>query len=267
MSEPDVVYHLADVVAGIDYVFSNEAFVFRQNVLINSNVFKCCSESGVEATIYVGTACSFPAHLQAKRNGVVALREDQTYPASPESSYGWSKLMGEYEGELAQKTGKLNVGILRLHNVYGGGIDYYNEKVAKTLQVLPALCLKAIESTRNTDSSDRKLSVYGSGYQYRDFVHVSDVVRALLLCKSRGMGKGVVQIGTGEATIAYSARMVAQLARKHLGTPVYSTPRRQCQEGDRGRTHCCPRPCAQRAGMGAPRMPRRGTGRSISFLC
>jgi len=33
----DYIYHLADVVAGIGYVFSNQGSIFRQNVLINSN--------------------------------------------------------------------------------------------------------------------------------------------------------------------------------------------------------------------------------------
>ena len=55
----------------------------------------------IQNYIYVGTACSFPKHLQMGE-GIVALREDQTYAAEPESSYGWSKLMGEYEAGLAQ---------------------------------------------------------------------------------------------------------------------------------------------------------------------
>jgi nucleoside-diphosphate-sugar epimerase len=32
--DADYVYHLADVVAGIKFVFNNEVFVFRQNLLI-----------------------------------------------------------------------------------------------------------------------------------------------------------------------------------------------------------------------------------------
>ena len=66
----------------------------------------------------------------------MALSEARTYPAEPESAYGWSKLMGEYEAELAQKYRQLNVGILRLHNVYGEGAAYD----ARTSQALPSLC-------------------------------------------------------------------------------------------------------------------------------
>ena len=30
-----VVFHLADIVAGINYVFSNESFLYRSNILMN----------------------------------------------------------------------------------------------------------------------------------------------------------------------------------------------------------------------------------------
>ena len=36
----DYVFHLADVVAGIDFVFAHQGYVFRQNLLINSNVIE-----------------------------------------------------------------------------------------------------------------------------------------------------------------------------------------------------------------------------------
>ncbi len=51
--------------------------------------------------------------------GPPLFKEEDACPALPESSYGWSKIMGEYEAELAMNTGKINIGILRLHNVYG----------------------------------------------------------------------------------------------------------------------------------------------------
>lgn len=59
----DYVAHLADVVAGIDYVFQNQGELFRINNLINSNVFVCCRKAGKEkirGILYVGTVCSFP---------------------------------------------------------------------------------------------------------------------------------------------------------------------------------------------------------------
>ena len=38
LEDIDYVVHLADIVAGIGYVFNNQGSIFRQNVLINSNM-------------------------------------------------------------------------------------------------------------------------------------------------------------------------------------------------------------------------------------
>jgi cytidyltransferase-like protein len=68
-------------------------------------------------------------------------KEEDMYPAHPESSYGWGKLMGEYECELYSKTGMLDASILRLHNVYGPHSDLSTQKS----QVIPATIRKAIQ--------------------------------------------------------------------------------------------------------------------------
>jgi len=220
----DIVYHLADIVGGIDYVFSNEHFVFRENILINTNVLSACIENNIKNYIYVGTACSYPKELQsADYNIITSLKEEQTYPANPESSYGWSKLMGEYEAELAQKSKKINVGLLRFHNVYGPGMSYTDKP-----QVLPSLCRKIIKN--------EPYIVYGSGNQYRDFIYIDDVIDALLLIFTKGLNKGLIQIGTGQATnIKEAAFYISELGKKYLNrdvTPIFDI---NYPEGDIGR--------------------------------
>ena len=147
----DIVIHLADVVAGINYVFSNESTLFRSNILINSNVLDACIKNRVKKYIYAGTACSYPKTKQMILNPP-PFKEEDVYPAEPESSYGWSKLMGEYEAEIAFRSGLINIEILRLHNVYG----YPCELDPSKSQVIPALCRKAIEYPN-------KKFVWGSG--------------------------------------------------------------------------------------------------------
>src|ERR1035438_5098941 len=223
----DLVYHLADVVAGIDFVFGHEAFIFRQNLLINTNVLSACVLNGVPNYVYVGTACSYPKHLQM-RDGVVALLEDQAYPAEPESAYGWSKLMGEYEAELALKSGSLNIGLLRLHNVYGPGASF--EKTRS--QVIPSLILRSIEH------EEGPFIVWGSGQQYRDFVYVDDVIEALLLVSQHGMNKGVIQIGSGiPITVRELAEKIVSVSGKKIAI-VFDMGK---PEGDRGRIAICER--------------------------
>jgi GDP-D-mannose 3',5'-epimerase len=217
----DYIYHLADVVAGIGYVFNHQGRVFRHNLLINSNVISAVKRNPVKGFIYVGTACSFPAQLQ---NGVDArpLKEEDQYPANPESSYGWSKLMGEYEALLMEKEAGIPVSILTLHNVYGSPSDYD----ALRSQVIPSLIRKAIRYP------EEPFVVWGSGKQGRAFVHVDDIVDALIKAKDKGLGQGVIQVGPNVCT---SIREVAETIVDISGKDIeirYDTSR---PEGDRGR--------------------------------
>ena len=219
--DADVVYHLADVVGGVSYALTHEPFIFRQNILINSNVLHATIANGIRGYVYVGTACSFPQHLQ-RSDEPIPLVEDQTYPAWPESSYGWSKLLGEYEATLAGDSGLLDVGILRLHNVYGPGCRYDGDYA----QALPSLIRKAVRYP------EEDFVVWGSGNQYRDFLFVDDAVDALLRVFAYGMNQGVVQVASGRAVyIREAAEMVASLSGKAL-RPRFDTTR---PEGDRGR--------------------------------
>ena len=226
LEDVGLIYHLADVVAGIDYVFKNQGMIFRQNLLINSNVIAAARRApSLKGFIYVGTACSFPAHLQS---GVDArpLKEEDQYPAAPESAYGWGKLMGEYETMLLEREAGIPVSILSLHNVYGAPCDYGRERS----QVLPSLIRRAIEHP------DTDFTVWGSGNQGRAFVHVDDVVTALVLAMQRGLGRGVIQIGPqGCTTIRQIAETIATISGKKMEIKYdLSKP-----EGDRGRSADC----------------------------
>ena len=217
----DYVVHLADIVAGIKYVFNNQGSVFRQNLLINSNVIAAVREARPKGYIYIGTACSFPAHMQT---GVDAppLREEDQYPAAPESAYGWSKLMGEYESLLMGEETGIPVSILSLHNVYGAPTDFDDGRG----QVIPSLVRKAIRYP------DEPFVVWGSGAQGRAFVHVDDVVDAVMLALVKGYGHGVIQIGPD---ICISIREIAETVVDISGKDIdiqYDTSK---PEGDRGR--------------------------------
>jgi GDP-D-mannose 3', 5'-epimerase len=218
----EIVYHLADVVAGINYVFGNQFSLFHSNVVMNSNIVHAAISSQVKTFIYVGTACSYPYEKQNKLNAE-PLREEDAYPANPESSYGWSKLMGEYECQLAEKEGLLDVGILRLHNVYGPKCDMS----AETSQVIPALIRKAISYP------DEKFIVWGSGKQRRAFVYIDDVVDALVAVCEKGIGQGVIQIGPDKSvSIGEIAKLIVEISRRDV--PIeFDTSK---MEGDLDRT-------------------------------
>lgn len=98
--------------------------------------------------------------------------------------------MGEYEALLMEEEMNIPVSILSLHNVYGSPCDFGVEKS----QVIPSLIRKAV------CYPEEPFVVWGSGSQGRAFVHVDDVVDALVATMTKGLGHGVIQIGPDVCT-------------------------------------------------------------------
>lgn len=219
----DYIVHLADIVAGIDYVFNNQGELFRVNNLINSNLFTACRKVGkekVKGLLYVGTVCSFPLTRQNTLNPE-PLREDELFPAMPESAYGWSKLMGQLEiGYLEKETG-IPCCTLMFHNVYGTPTDF-----GERSQVIPALIRKVI----NYPQED--FVVWGTGDQGRAFIHVNDIVNALVLALDKGWGHGWIQIGPSSCTsVKEIAYKIAEISGKNI-EPTFDINK---PEGDKAR--------------------------------
>jgi GDP-D-mannose 3', 5'-epimerase len=219
----DYIIHLADIVAGINYVFNNQGDLFRLNILINSNVISSArkAKNNLKGFINAGTACSFPLTRQNSLD-VIPLREDELYPALPESAYGWSKLMGQYETELLEKETGIPICNLMFHNVYGSPCDF-----GERSQVIPALIRKAI----NYPNED--FIVWGSGEQGRAFIHVNDIVNGIVLALEKGLGNGTIQLGPSVCTsIKEIALNVVDISGKEIN-PFFD---RTKPEGDKARS-------------------------------
>jgi GDP-D-mannose 3',5'-epimerase len=224
VSKMEYVVHLADIVAGIDYVFNNQGDLFRKNILINSNIINSCRKAGksiIKGFIYVGTACSFPLTRQNSLD-VIPLKEDELYPAQPESAYGWSKLMGQIETEFLEKEIGIPCCTLMFHNVYGSPCDF-----GERSQVIPALIRKAINYPKEP------FHVWGSGQQGRAFIHVNDIVDGICLALENGWGHGHIQLGPSVCT---SIKEIAETIVKISGKDIdifYDTSK---PEGDKARS-------------------------------
>ena len=216
----DYIVHLADIVAGVGYVFSNQGEIFRDNLLINTHVIASTRVLRPKGYLYVGTACSFPQSLQTGPEAR-PLREEDQYTADPESGYGWSKLMGEYEALLMEKEAGIPVCILIFHNVYGTPCD-----IGERSQVIPSLLRKV------AIYPEEPFVVWGSGAQGRAFVYIDDIVDALIAGLNRGWGHGPIQVGPGVCT---TIREIAETAVGLSGKKIPITFDASKPEGDRGR--------------------------------
>lgn len=222
ITRDSILIHTADIVAGIDYVFSNEWSVFQKNILINTQIARVANQYQPRHFIYLGTACSYPQGLQRSIENS-KLDEALKFPADPESGYGWSKLMGEVEFRLAIKNTKVRFTVLDLHNVYGWPCIYRDS----TAQVVPSLIFKAL------NSPDGRLSVWGNGKQGRAFIHVSDVVAGVRAAIDYTGKEPVFMLGPDRCTtIGEVATLIQQHPRIRIEKIEYDTTK---PTGDIGR--------------------------------
>jgi UDP-glucose 4-epimerase len=120
---------------------------------------------------------------------------------APLAPYGASKLAGEaYVGTWARAKAQEHA-VCRLGNVYGPRQSPHGEA-----GVVAILSLKLWQGERPT--------LYGQGRPTRDYVHVDDVVRALIMASGHG---GVFNISTGVETDV--ASLYAELQRA-AGTAI-----------------------------------------------
>jgi len=222
MDEHSALIHTADIVAGIGYVLTNAWSIFQTNILINAKIARIVNHFQPKRLIYLGTACSYPQHLQRSVDTSV-LSEANKFPADPDSGYGWSKLIGEIEFRLAVKGTRTRLIVLDLHNVYGWPCTYNDS----TSQVIPSLIFKALNTTNG------KLSVWGDGKQGRAFLHVSDVVAAVRSALSYTGTESAFMLGTDHCTtIGEVAQLIQAHPRVNINEVVFDTSK---LTGDIGR--------------------------------
>ncbi|MHA2265735.1 MAG: NAD-dependent epimerase/dehydratase family protein [Candidatus Thorarchaeota archaeon] len=179
-----VVYHLA---ARMDRSQSvrHPIRMFHTNVTGTATLLTAAHEAGIDNIVFTSSAAVYGNVIGAEEFG----------PMQPVNLLGCSKLAAEKVALHFQNIG-LNVKILRPFNVWGNGSESVVDKFIQG-----------------------HTSVHGDGNQTRDFVHVKDVVRALLSAHSwepsaYNLGTGVEttigglydKLGKGEPTMVNSAR-------------------------------------------------------------
>jgi nucleoside-diphosphate-sugar epimerase len=163
--------HLADIVAGIGFVFSNQYTILKENVSIDTAAFELAKTINSKLIIYASTACVFNQESQRSLDAKVSMKSD-LLPANPESTYGWAKFYGELALNQLVANSNVKTRVIYFHNIIGFPCDYWSDKS----QFVPGLINRAL----NLDEGDNDLSVWGSGNQGRALVPVSMVANELL---------------------------------------------------------------------------------------
>jgi nucleoside-diphosphate-sugar epimerase len=160
-----VVYNLAADMGGMGFIEQNKALCML-SVLINTNLLVAARAHRVERFFFASSACVYNAEKQA-RPDVVALAEEDAYPAMPEDGYGWEKLFGERMCRHFAEDFGIETRVARYHNIYGpwGTYDGGREKAPA------AICRKVVDAQLQGRDT---IEIWGDGKQTRSFTYISD---------------------------------------------------------------------------------------------
>ena len=177
---------------GVDYVFHTAAKVsvqesfedpiptFNVNALGTANVLEASRISQIKAFVMSSTSAVYGNSNQIP--SLEGMRED------PLNTYSIGKLASEHLCRSYNQLYGLKTLIFRYSNVYG-------ERSRHTGSYAPV-----VSKFINSKKEQEPLTIYGSGYQRRDFIHVSDVVNANALVTYQNIERWgeVYNIGFGK---------------------------------------------------------------------
>ncbi|MDB3986524.1 GDP-mannose 4,6-dehydratase [Pseudomonadales bacterium] len=206
--DADVIVHLA-ANTGVEPSVKKPMADCKTNVVGTLNVLEAARSGNVGRFVFASSGAPLGAQ-------VPPLHEEMApHPASP---YGASKLAGEgYCSAYFQCFG-LETVILRFGNVYGPGSTNKESVVAKFIK---------------RAQKGLPLEIYGDGHQTRDFIFISDLVRAIKLAAvAVGAGGETFQIASSrETTVSEITRSLVSILSEE-GLDSVNVVYKQLRDGD-----------------------------------
>jgi nucleoside-diphosphate-sugar epimerase len=207
--KPDIIFHLAAVHGGRNYIASHEADVLEDQVM-NFRIFSIAAKNRIPV-VYSSSACVYPTRLQAGRVDYHLKEEDcDLEHIESDESYGKSKAFAELMLKSFNTQYGLRYVALRFVSAYG---PRENET-----HMLPAFIYKAL-------AQQDPFEIMGDGEtQRRDLTYVSDIVDGC--CKAaEALVSGTFKDGSDASTASinlgtgqdYSTNEVAHMIIDNLG--------------------------------------------------
>lgn len=212
----DFVFHFAANMGGMGFISKYPAEIVHDNMISDLNVLDAAKACGVQRFFFASSACVYPENLQMGDGSAgIQLKEDDAYPAGPDTAYGWEKLMMEEALRAYRQSHGLEVRIARYHNIYGPARHHPEREKAPA-----ALCRKV------ANWASGPLEIWGDGKQVRSFLNIADCISgslALMEAESREGFDANMPINIGsehnvtidelaEIAITVSGRGITELA-------------------------------------------------------
>jgi UDP-glucose 4-epimerase len=176
----------------------------------NTDMVRDLHENAVETLKLLQSFSRFPGRLIFVSSGgtVYGVSAEspisENHPTDPICSYGIHKLTIEKYLQLFRTVNRLDGIVLRVSNMYGESQDSRKP-------------IGAISHFLNSFLGGKPLVIWGDGSIIRDYVHVDDVVGALISSMNYRGKESTFNIGTGVGT---SLNEIIDILRIRLKTPV-----------------------------------------------
>jgi GDP-L-fucose synthase len=186
--KPSAVIDAAARVGGIGANNAHPVDFLTQNIQIQSNLMDAAHEAGVKNFVFLGSSCIYP------KNCSQPIKEEYILTGeleSTNSAYAIAKIAGlELIKSYRKQYGHKWISIMPT-NLYGPN-DNFN---LENSHVFPALIRKFVEAKKTKASS---VTLWGTGTPKREFLHVDDLAKAILICLEKYDSDQHINIGSGE---------------------------------------------------------------------
>jgi UDP-glucose 4-epimerase len=190
------VIHLAAIVGGIANFHKLPYTLLEANNALYNSLFRAAIDARVERFVYVSSSMAFE-----RTQEFPTAEESLERTLTPRSSYGFSKLSGEYYCHAAHSEFGLPFSIVRPFNAYGPGELPGDEPgIAHLVPDLIERCL----------AGELPLEIFGSGEQTRTLTHVDDIADGIFaaLTHDAALGEDFNVSANEELTVKQIAAIV-----------------------------------------------------------
>lgn len=199
----DIAFHLAAVVGG-RLVIEHNPLAVAEDLSIDSEFWAWAVRASPARTICFSSSAAYPIRFQRKEDHVL-LKEDMIEfdddIGMPDMSYGWAKLTHEYLAQLAYEKHGLKSVVYRPFSGYGEDQD--------DTYPFPSICKRALQN-----ENKKLLTVWGTGDQMRDFIHIEDCITGVLQTMEKIDDAKALNLSTGILT---SFKQFAKMAAEACG--------------------------------------------------
>ena len=178
VKDTEVIFHQAAVVS-VPYSVQNPTHTTEVNVVGTLSLLIAARDADVRRMVFASSCSVYGANLR--------LPKRETFRAKPISPYAASKLTGEMYCSVFNSLWDIETVSLRYFNVFGPR-QPANSEYASVIPLFITMMLRGEQPT-----------IFGDGYQRRDFTYVDNVVSANILSATAPKAAGkVFNVGCGQ---------------------------------------------------------------------